>query len=168
MYTPDVCVLLVWVSLRLHGLTLKLIFFSTLFYSTLLYSILFYSILFSFTTFVLFLNWRVAGMTFLGSTQRYLSRGGRAAWTSEKKKLYFPVRLLPPIENTFCIYLFLVAREFFSPRVQSVIHERFHDEVTCPLFGRGVDVNISCTVKVVQYRAQGLGLCHWLHTHPNC
>ena len=51
------------------------------------------------------------------------------------------------------VYLFLVAREFFSPRVQSVILEHFHDEVTRALFDDRVDVNISCVGEVVQYRA---------------
>ena len=62
------------------------------------------------------------------------------------------------------IYLLLVAREFFSLRVQSVILERVHDEVTCPLFGHTVDVNMSCFGEVVQYRAQRLGLGLGFHS----
>ena len=47
------------------------------------------------------------------------------------------------------VYLFLVAREFFSPRVQSVILEHVYDEVTRALFDDRVDVNISCVGEVV-------------------
>ena len=35
--------------------------------------------------------------------------------------------------------------------MQSVIHERFHDVVTCPLFGHGVDVNIFGTKNDNEY-----------------
>ena len=62
------------------------------------------------------------------------------------------------------VYLFLVAREFFSPRVQSVVLEHVYDEVTRALFDDRVDVNISCVGEVVQYRAQRLSLSlgfHW-------
>ena len=62
-------------------------------------------------------------------------------------------------------YLLLVAREFFSPRVQSVILEHVYNVVTCSLFGDRVDINISCVGEVVQYRAEGLDLSlgfHWV------
>ena len=64
----------------------------------------------------------------------------------------------------FFVYLVLVAREFFSPRVQSVILEHADDVVTCFLFGDRVDVITSCVLEVVQYWAQRLGLSigfHW-------
>ena len=49
-----------------------------------------------------------------------------------------------------------------------MILERFHDEVTCFLFGGRVDVDISCAVEVVQNHAQRLSLRDGLHAEPYC
>ena len=74
-------------------------------------------------------------------------------------------RILDPVyfmcalrKKILFVYLLLVAGEFFSPRVQSVILEHVQDVVTCSLFGVRVGVNIPCFAEVVQYRAQRLGL----------
>ena len=70
--------------------------------------------------------------------------------------------------SAFMLYLSIVTWEFFSPCLQSVIVERFHDEVSNLLFGRRVHGNIPGVVKVAQQGAQCLGQIHRTHIEPRC
>ena len=65
-------------------------------------------------------------------------------------------------------YLSIVTWEFFSPCSQSVIAERFYDEVSNLLFGRRLYVNIPGFVKIVQQGAQRLRQSHRIHIEQHC
>ena len=66
-----------------------------------------------------------------------------------------------------CFYLCFVAWKFFSPRVQSMIFECFHDKVTCVLFLCRAYRDVPCFGEMAQYGAQGLRQSHRLDTEQH-
>lgn len=54
----------------------------------------------------------------------------------------------------------VVTVKFFSPRVQSVVFECFHDIITCVLFLSRVYRDVPCFREMTQYGAQRLGQSH--------
>ena len=85
--------------------------------------------------------------------------------------IFFPYLSLPGrLLGSRCpvlFYLCFVTWKFFSPRVQSMIFECFHDKVTCVLFLCRVYRDVPCFGEMVQYGAQRLRQSHRLDTEQH-